>query len=221
MQITRVAPLLAPLWHMGPLPARRAGAAAPQPWVDAPMCRVLLVEGWDDEAEGTGAHWVGITHDGSVQCVLRAVRPLAPPRDARAAAAAVLASTPRVYALCYAMLPAPGAPQSPRSTPARRATPTLGRGARSASSWWRGGGAAGCRSCSKRPDPGVRSRGSPAAEAAEALPPPPFPPPPPSPPPPGPVSGGAWRTGTLTPPPPQGGGFYAPPRPRGNEAGAD
>ena len=45
---------------------------------------------------------------------------------------------------------------------------------RSASSWRRGGGAAGCRSCSTRPDPGVRTPGGPTAEAAVALPPPPL-----------------------------------------------
>ena len=56
VRISRVAPLLAPLWDLGPLPARRAGAAAPQPWVDAPQRRALLVEGWDDEAEGSGGH---------------------------------------------------------------------------------------------------------------------------------------------------------------------
>ena len=102
----------------------------------------------------------------------------------------------------------------PHSTPARRATPTLGRGSRSASSWRRGGGAAGCRSCSKRPDPGVRSLGSPAGEAAEALPPPPFsyprPLPRPPPPPTSPASGGTWQAGAPTPP--QGGGSKHPPR---------
>ena len=117
MRISRVAPLLAPLWDLGPLPARRAGAAAPQPWVEAPQRRALLVEGWGDEAEGSGGHWVGITHDGSVRCLLRGVRPLAPPKDARAAAAEVLASTPRVYAVWYAVLPAPGAPQQPPQHP--------------------------------------------------------------------------------------------------------
>ena len=117
VRISRVAPLLAPLWDLGPLPARRARAAAPQPWVDAPQRRALLVEGWDDEAEGSGGHWVGITHDGSVRCLLRGVRPLAPPRDARAAAAEVLASTPRVYAVWYAVLPAPGTPQPPPQHP--------------------------------------------------------------------------------------------------------
>ena len=63
VRISGVAPLLAPLWDLGPLPTRRAGAAAPQPWVDVPQRRVLLVEGSDDEAEGSGGHWVGITHD--------------------------------------------------------------------------------------------------------------------------------------------------------------
>ena len=88
-----------------------------RPWVDAPQRRMLLVEGWDDEAEGSGGHWVGITHGGSVRCLLRGVRPLPPPRDPRAAATAVMASTPRVYAVWYAVLPAPGAPQPPPRHP--------------------------------------------------------------------------------------------------------
>ena len=117
MRISRVAPLLAPLWDLGPLPTRRAGAAAPRPWVDAPQRRALLVEGWGHEAEGSGGHWVGITHDGSVRCLLRGVRPLAPPKDARAAAAEVLAFTPRLYAVWHAVLPAPGAPQQPPQRP--------------------------------------------------------------------------------------------------------
>ena len=45
VNISRVAPLLAPLWDLGPLPTRRAGAAAPQPWIDAPQRQALLVEG--------------------------------------------------------------------------------------------------------------------------------------------------------------------------------
>ena len=108
-----VAPLLAPLWDLGPLPVRRAGAAAPQAWTSAPQHRVLLVEGWDDEAEGSGGHWVGITHGGTVRCLLRGDRPLAPPQDPLAAAGAVLASIPRVYAVWYLVTPAPGAPQPP------------------------------------------------------------------------------------------------------------
>ena len=59
MRSSKVAPLLAPLSDLGPLPARRAGAAAPQPWVEAPQRRALLVEGWDDEAEGSGGHLGG------------------------------------------------------------------------------------------------------------------------------------------------------------------
>ena len=112
-QLSQVAPLLAPLWDLGPLPARRAGAAAPHPWTNAPQRRVLLVKGWDDEAEGSGGHWVGITHGGSIRCLLRGDRPLAPPRDPHVAAAIVLASIPRVFAVWYAVLPAPGAPQPP------------------------------------------------------------------------------------------------------------
>ena len=98
---------------LGPLPVRRARAAAPQAWTSAPQRRVLLVEGWDDEAEGSVGHWVGITHGGTIRCLLRGNRPLAPPRDPLAAAGAVLASIPRVFAVWYAMMPAPEAPQPP------------------------------------------------------------------------------------------------------------
>ena len=82
------------------------------------------------------------------------------------------------------MIRGAASPGGSTSTPARGATPTLRRGSRSASSWRRGGGAAGCRSCSQRPDPGVLSPGSPTDEAAEALPPPLPSPPLPCPPPP-------------------------------------
>ena len=85
----------------------------PQAWTSAPQRRVLLVEGWDDEAEGSGGHWVGITHGGTIRCLLRGDRPLAPPQDPLAAAGAVLASIPRVFAVWYAVMPAPEAPQPP------------------------------------------------------------------------------------------------------------
>ena len=49
---------------------------------------------------------MGITHGGSIRCLLRGDRPLAPPRDKHVAAAAVLASIPRVYAVSYTVLPA-------------------------------------------------------------------------------------------------------------------
>ena len=74
---------------------------------------MLLVDGWDDEAEGSGGHWVGITQGGTIRCLLRGDRPLAPPRDPLAAAGAVLASVPRLFAVWYAVLPAPEAPQPP------------------------------------------------------------------------------------------------------------
>ena len=112
-RLSQVAPLLAPLWDQGPLPVRHAGAAAPQPWTNAPQRRVLLVEGWDDEAEGSGGHWVGITHGGTIRCLLRGNRPLAPPRDPHVAAVTVWASIPRVFAVWYAVMPAPGVPQPP------------------------------------------------------------------------------------------------------------
>ena len=74
---------------------------------------MLLVEGWDDEAEGSGGHWVGVTHGGTVRCLSRGDRSLAAPPDPHAAAGAVLASIPRVYAVWYAVMPAPGSPQPP------------------------------------------------------------------------------------------------------------
>ena len=164
------------------------------------------MEGWGDEAEGSGGHWVGITHGGSVRCLLlRPVPPTGPGPSPRPGTRAQ--RRPRCWPAPHRCMPCgtrccqPREHRSnPHSTPAQRATPTLGRGSRSASSWQRGGGAAGCTSCSKRPNPGVRPLGSPAGEAAEALPhpPPTFQPrPPPRPPP--------------------------PPRPgeRGNEAGGD
>ena len=68
-QPAQVAPLLAPLWDLGPLPVRRGGAATPQAWTSAPLRRVLLIEGWDSEEEGSGGHWVGVTHGGTVRCL--------------------------------------------------------------------------------------------------------------------------------------------------------
>ena len=105
----RVAPLLAPLWDLGPLPVRRGGASTPQAWTSAPQHRALLVEGWDDVAEGSRGHWAGVTHDSTILCLSRGNWPLAMPPNKYAAAGAVLASIPRVYAV----LPAPGAPPLP------------------------------------------------------------------------------------------------------------
>ena len=105
-----MAPLLAPLWDPGPLPVRREGAATPQAWTSAPQRRVLLIEGWNGEEEDSGGHWVGVTHDGAVRCLSRANRPLATPPDLYVEAGAVLASILRVYAVWYAVLPAPGSP---------------------------------------------------------------------------------------------------------------
>ena len=56
---------------------------------------------------------VGITHGGTIRCLLRGDSPLAPPRDPLAAAAAVVASIPRVYTVWYAVMPAPEAPRPP------------------------------------------------------------------------------------------------------------
>ena len=108
VQPDMVAPLLAPLWDQGPLPVRRGGAPTPQAWTRAPQRRVLLIEGQDDVAEGSGGRCVGVTHDGTLLCLLRGNRSLAMPPDQYAAACAVLTSIPRVYALWYAVLLAPG-----------------------------------------------------------------------------------------------------------------
>ena len=196
VQLSHVAPLLALLCDQGPLHVRRAGAAAPRPWTNAPQRRVLLVEGWDHEAEGSGGHWVGITHVGTIRCLLRGDRPLAPPRDPHAAAVAVLASISRVFAVWYAVMPAPRAPEpAPQHQYSRAGGDTHARAwlavreLVAAAPW-------GCRSCSTRPGPGVRSLGSPTVEAAVALPPPLPPPPPPNP-----ACSGAQRTRTPTLPP--------------------
>ena len=71
------------------------------------------MEGWDDEEEGSGGRWVGVTHDGTVRCLSRGDRSLAMPPDLCAATGAALASIPWVYAVWYAVLPAPGSPQQP------------------------------------------------------------------------------------------------------------
>ena len=56
---------------------------------------------------------MGVTYDGTVRCLSRGDRPLAAPPDLYAVAGAVLASIPRVYAVWYAVLPAPGPPLLP------------------------------------------------------------------------------------------------------------
>ena len=144
-QPSLVAPLLAPLWDLGPLPIRRAGAAAPQARAGAPRRRVLLVEGWDDEAEGSRGHWVGVTHSGTVRCLLRGDKSLAAPKDPFVAAGAVLASIPRVYAVWYAVTPAPGSPQPPPRG-GRRPRSGVARGPRT-----RGGVAAAPQGASRVP----------------------------------------------------------------------
>ena len=113
MQPSLFPPLLGPLWDLGPLPVRRAKAAALQAWAGASQRRVLLVKRWDDEAEGSVGHWVGVTHSGTVRCLLRGDGSRAAPPDPHAAAGAVLASILRVYAVWYAVTPAPGSPQPP------------------------------------------------------------------------------------------------------------
>ena len=74
---------------------------------------MLLIEGRDSEDEGFRGHSVGVTHDGTVRCLSRGDRSLATPPDQHAATGAVLASIPKVYAVWYAGLPAPGSPPQP------------------------------------------------------------------------------------------------------------
>ena len=47
-----------------PVVVCRGGATTPKAWTSAPQRGVLLIEGWDSEEEGSGGHWVGVTHDG-------------------------------------------------------------------------------------------------------------------------------------------------------------
>ena len=70
-----------------------------------------MVKGWDGEAKESGGHWVGITRDGTLLCLLQGHQLLAMPPDPRDVARAVLASILRVYAVCDVVLPAPGNPQ--------------------------------------------------------------------------------------------------------------
>ena len=111
---TQVAALLARLWDLGTLLVRYGGASAPQAWASTPQRRALRVEGWDDPAEDSAGHWVGVTHDSTIRCLSLGNRPLAAPPDQYAAAGAVLASIPRFYAVWYAVLAAPGAPPLPQ-----------------------------------------------------------------------------------------------------------
>ena len=62
-------------------------------------------------AEGSGGHWVGVTHEGALLCLLQGNRSLAMPPDQCAAARAVLTSVPRVCAVWYAVLLGQGGPQ--------------------------------------------------------------------------------------------------------------
>ena len=100
-------------WRTSSWGASSTGRLQGQAWASAPQRRALLVEGWDEELEESGGHWVGVTHNGTIRCLSRGNRPLATPPDQYAAAGVVLASTPRVYAVWYAVLPAPGAPPQP------------------------------------------------------------------------------------------------------------
>ena len=103
----------------------------------------------------------GVTQSGTIRCLSRGDRSLAAPLYQHAAAGAVLASNSRVYAVWYAVMPAPSRPSYPRSTstPAQGTTPPRGRGSRPAHSWGRGGSAARCRSLFTRPDPSVLAPG--------------------------------------------------------------
>ena len=177
----RVAPMLAPLWDLGPLPVRRGRASTPQAWTSAPQSRTLLVEGWDDVAEGPGGHWVGVTRDGTILCLFWGNRRLAMPGNQYAAAGAVLASISRVYAVWYAVSPTLGAPLLP---PQHR-YPRAGEYA-TARAWlaarelvWASRQRRRVRVVFHTPDPGVWA---PGGHPPEPLRPslPPCPPPPPS-----------------------------------------
>ena len=72
-----------------------------------------MLQGWDDEAQCSGRHWVGVSHNGTVRCLLRGDKSLGAPPDPLAAAGAVLAYVMRVYAVWYAVMPALGSPQPP------------------------------------------------------------------------------------------------------------
>ena len=106
-----------PCWHpFGTwVPSLSAAAEPPsqRPRPAPPQGRVLLIDGWNNEAECCGGHWVGVTHGGTIRCLSRGDKSLAVPPDLHAASGAVLASIPRVYAVWYAVLPAPGSHQPP------------------------------------------------------------------------------------------------------------
>ena len=89
MRPDRVAPLLAPLWDLGPVAVRCSGVPTPQAWTRAPQRRALQIKGRDNVAEGSGGHWVGVTHDGTFLCLCRRDRSLAMPPDHYAEAHAV------------------------------------------------------------------------------------------------------------------------------------
>ena len=153
-----VAPLLAPLWDLGPLPVRCGGAPTPQAWVCAPQHRTLLVEGWDDLAEGSGGHQVGVTRNGT-SC--GATGPWPCPQTRMQWPARCCTRSPGCMPCGVRYCLPQGSPSFTRntSTPARGRKPPRRRGLPPASSCGRGGCAAGCRSSFTRPDPGVQAPG--------------------------------------------------------------
>ena len=111
-----VAPVLAPLRDLGPLPVRRSRAATPWASTSVPRRRVLLIEGWDSEEEGSRRHWVGVTRDSTVRCHSRGDRSLTTLPDLHVATGAVLASPEGVCCVvCGVARPmvAPAAPAAP------------------------------------------------------------------------------------------------------------
>ena len=114
---TRQRPTLAiPPPALGPGSGARCGGPAtgapvPPTWAQAPHHKALTVEVWDGEAEESGGHWVGVTHDGTLLYLLWGNRLVAVPPDPRDVARAVLAPIALVYAVWYGVLPAPGNPQ--------------------------------------------------------------------------------------------------------------
>ena len=206
---TRSAPKSPPCFSdRGPLPARGAGAAAPRPWTNAPQRRVLLVEGWDDEAEGSGGPWLGITHGDTIRCLLRGDRPLAPPRPAHGRRGSASLHPAGVRRVVYS-------DASPGGAPATSAAPALPRGGRrprsgvACSPRARGGVAAAPRGAG--PVPRALTQVCGHWEALPLRPSWPSPLPPLAPPPPPPPRRARVHSGRGHRPSPRGGGYTAPP----------
>ena len=87
---------------------------------------MLVIEWWDEEAEDSGGHWVGVTHGGTVRCLSRGDRSLAAPRDPHVSAGAVVASILRVHAVWCVVMPPPPSPGVAPAAPAAPVPPRWG-----------------------------------------------------------------------------------------------